>query len=87
MPAFASDAPPSNTLLQSEPAEHQFLLESSRAIARGVLLGQTKVRLKPLLLELYPSSSDELVNGPFGAALSGRHHRAFRFDKIESPGV
>ena len=30
-----------------------------------ILLGRTKVRLKPLLLELHPSSSDELVNRPF----------------------
>src|SRR3974377_249883 len=30
-----------------------------------ILLGRTKVRLKPLLLELHPSSSDELVKCPF----------------------
>ena len=49
MPAFASDAPPSNAFLQSEPAQRQFLLKSSRAIAPGVLLGRTKVCLTPLL--------------------------------------
>ena len=41
MPAFASDAPPSNAFLQSEPAQRQFLLKSSRAIAPGVLLSET----------------------------------------------
>jgi hypothetical protein len=52
MPAFASDAPPSNAFLQSEPAQRQFLLKSSRAIARGVLLGRTQVRLRPLLYQV-----------------------------------
>jgi hypothetical protein len=35
--------------LPREPAEQQFLLKSSRALARGVLLGRTQVRLRPLL--------------------------------------
>ncbi len=41
------------------------------------LLGRTKVRLKPLLLELYPSSSDELVKGPFSELRFGVHPRAY----------
>jgi len=63
--------------LAREPAEQQFLLKSSRALARGVLLGRTKVRLKPLLLELYPSSSDELVKGPFSELRFGVHPHAY----------
>jgi hypothetical protein len=53
-----------------------------------ILQGRTKIRLQPLLLELYPSSSDELMKGSIlGAALSAYTPRAFRFDKIESPGA
>ena len=41
MPAFASDAPPYNALFAAcEPAEQQFLLKYSRALAREVLLGE-----------------------------------------------
>jgi len=38
MPALTSDAPPRNAILPCQPAEREFLLDSSRALARGVLL-------------------------------------------------
>jgi len=68
--------------------EKDFLpVEPQSGLSFLILLGRTKVRLKPLLLELYPSSSDELVRGPFSELRFGVHPRTFRFDKIKSPGV
>ena len=51
--AFASDAPPYNTLLPRELAERQFLVKSSRATARVGALKQ----LRPDRFEVYSAGS------------------------------
>jgi hypothetical protein len=51
-------------------------VEPASCLSFLILLGRTKVRLKPLLLELYPSSSDEHCQRPIiGAALRGTPSR------------
>jgi hypothetical protein len=56
--------------------KHFFPVKPASCLSFLILLGRTKVRLRPLLLELYPSSSDELVNDAIlGAALRGTPSR------------
>ena len=58
-------------------------VEPASCLSFLILLGRTKVRLKPLLLELYPSSSDELVKGPF-SELRFRNETLAPSDSIKS---